>query len=133
MMREKLVFAAMLLAPLAGTPELARAQNSVFASAPSLPLSPDHNAFAPSYIALPSNRTNPVSSSRWSVSPKASTLGAGTDIATALGRHFAFRGSVNTLDFDYPFSIDGVAYDSRFHLRSGGLSLDWFPCTAASE
>ena len=129
MMREKLVFVAMLLAQLAGTLEFARAQNSVFASAPSLPFSPDHNASVPSYsyVAMPSNRNNPASSSRWSVSFKASTLGAGTDIATALGRHFAFRGSENTLDFDYSFSIDGVTYDSRFHLRSGGLSLDWFP------
>jgi len=45
----------------------------------------------------------------------------------ALGHHFAIRGSANALDFDYPFSIDGVTYDSQFHLRSGGVSLDWFP------
>jgi hypothetical protein len=127
MKREKLVFAAMLLVMLAGTTRFARAQNSVLASAPSVSLPLDSNASAPSYISLPSTRDKTSSFSRWSVNFKASTLGAGGDIATSLGKHFALRGSINALDFDYPFSIDGVTYDSRFHLRSGGVSLDWFP------
>jgi hypothetical protein len=58
---------------------------------------------------------------------KASTLGGGVDISRALGGHFALRGSVNLVDFAFPFSIDGVTYDSQFNFRSGGVSLDWFP------
>ena len=58
---------------------------------------------------------------------KASTLGAGVDLSAGLGRQLALRGSVNALEFNYAFSIDGVTYDSQFYLRSGGLSLDWFP------
>jgi hypothetical protein len=117
----------MLLALFAGTPGLARGQNSVLASGSSTPFSSAHDASAGSYIAVRSNRDKTASLSRWSLNLKASTLGSGADIAMVLGHHFALRGSINALDFDYPFSIDGVTYDSEFHLRSGGVSLDWFP------
>lgn len=127
MMREKLVFMVMLLATLTGVQRVARAQTSAFASTSSRSSSSDATASAPSYITVPPNPNKTNSYSRWSINLKAGTLGAGVDISRAMGRHFSLRGSVNAFDFDYPFSIDGVTYDSRFHLRSGGASVDWFP------
>jgi hypothetical protein len=126
MMREKLVFTAMLLAMLTGVPRFARAQTSAFASA-SRSSAPDSTTSTSSYITLPPNPKKTSSYSKWSVNLKTSTLGAGLDISRAMGKHFAVRGSANAFDFAYPFSIDGVTYDSQFHLRSGGVSLDWFP------
>jgi hypothetical protein len=127
MTREKLVFTVMLLAMLTGVHRISWAQASAFDSAYSRSSSDDSTPSAPSYITLPPNSNKTTSYSKWSLNLKASTLGVGVDISRALGRHFAPRGSVNTFDFDYPFSIDGVTYDSRFHLRSGGASVDWFP------
>src|SRR6476661_7649851 len=127
MMREKVVLTAMLLAMLTGDPRLARAQTSAFASASSRSSSDDSTASAPSYITLPPNPKRTSSYSRWSLTLKTSTLGAGADISRAFGRHLAVRGSVNVVDFAFPFSIDGVTYDSQFNFRSGGVSVDWFP------
>ncbi|WP_035350788.1 hypothetical protein [Edaphobacter aggregans] len=99
----------------------------MFASAPSLSSSLNPKSSALGYITLPPNPNKPSSLSKWSFALKASTLGAGADLSAGLGRHLAHRGSVNSLEFNYPFSIDGVTYDSQFYLRSGGLSLDWLP------
>jgi len=127
MTRGKLVFAAMLTAMLAGVPRFARGQTSAFASASSLPSAPDSTESTSGYITLPPNPKKTNSYSRWSMTLKASTLGGGVDISRALGRHFALRGSVNLVDFAFPFSIDGVTYDSQFNFRSGGVSVDLFP------
>jgi hypothetical protein len=127
MTRGKLVFAAMLTAMLAGVPRLARGQTSAFASASSLSSAPDSTESTSGYVTLPPNPKRTNSYSRWSMTLKASTLGGGVDISRALGGHFALRGSVNLVDFAFPFSIDGVTYDSQFNFRSGGVSLDWFP------
>jgi hypothetical protein len=127
MTRGKLVFAAMLTAMLAGVPRLARGQSSAFASASSLPSAPDSTESTSGYVILPPNPKKTNSYSRWSMTLKASTLGGGVDISRAFGRHLAVRGSVNVVDFAFPFSIDGVTYDSQFNFRSGGVSVDWFP------
>jgi hypothetical protein len=112
MTRGKLVFAAMLTAMLAGVPRLARGQTSAFASASSLSSAPDSTESTSGYVTLPPNPKRTNSYSRWSMTLKASTLGGGVDISRALGGHFALRGSVNLVDFAFPFSIDGVTYDS---------------------
>ena len=127
MTRGKLVFAAMLTAMLAGVPRLARGQTSAFASASSLSSAPDSTESTSGYVTLPPNPKRTNSYSRWSMTLKASTLGGGVDISRALGGDFVLRGSVNLVDFAFPFSIDGVTYDSQFNFRSGGVSLDWFP------
>jgi hypothetical protein len=57
----------------------------------------------------------------------ASTSGAGIEIATPVSRSFNLRSSFNTFAFNYPFTIDGVYYNSRLHLQSYGTTLDWFP------
>jgi hypothetical protein len=127
MMCGKLVSATMLTAMLAAEPRATSAQATLLVSAPSLSFSLGEKSSAHGYITLPPDRNKPRSLSRWSVNVKASTLGAGVDLSAGLGRHFALRGSVYALEFSFPFSIDGVTYDSQFYLRSGGLSLDWFP------
>jgi hypothetical protein len=58
---------------------------------------------------------------------KADTLGAGIEFATPVARHFNLRSSINMLAFDYAFTIDGVNYDAKLHLKSSETILDWFP------
>jgi hypothetical protein len=125
-MRQKLFFTAMLLGMLAEVPRLARAQTSAFASSSRTSAS-DFTESTSGYITLPPNPNKTNSYSRWSMTLKASTLGGGVDISRAIGQHLAVRGSVNVVDFAFPFSIDGVTYDSEFNFRSGGVSIDWFP------
>jgi hypothetical protein len=57
----------------------------------------------------------------------ANSLGASVELATPVSRSFNLRSSVNVFAFDYPFTIDGVNYDARLHLKSSGTMLDWFP------
>jgi hypothetical protein len=57
----------------------------------------------------------------------ANSLGASVEVATPVSRSFNLRSSVNVFAFDYPFTIDGVNYDARLHLKSSGTMLDWFP------
>ncbi|MBS1822940.1 MAG: hypothetical protein JST61_13375 [Acidobacteria bacterium] len=79
------------------------------------------NAIAPPRPA----RGGPFSSI--TVTAHANTLGAGIEVATSLSHSFSLRGQGNFFSFDYLFNIDGVDYDSRLNLRSGGVSLDWYP------
>jgi hypothetical protein len=58
---------------------------------------------------------------------KADSLGAGVEIATPLARNFNLRSGINIFSFDYPFTIDGLNYDARLHLKSSETALDWFP------
>jgi hypothetical protein len=58
---------------------------------------------------------------------KATTLGAGAEIATPLTRSINLRSGINVFSFAYPFTIDGVNYNSVFHYKSSQSTLDWFP------
>ena len=58
---------------------------------------------------------------------KADTLGGGAELATPLARNFNLRSSINAFAFDYPFSIHGLNYDARLHLKSSETVVDWFP------
>jgi hypothetical protein len=58
---------------------------------------------------------------------KASTLGAGLELATPLSRSLNLRAGANIVVFGYAFSIDGVDYHSDLRFRSAQASLDWFP------
>lgn len=58
---------------------------------------------------------------------KASTLGAGAELATPLSRNFNLRSGFNIVSFGYPLSTNGVTYSSQIHLRSSQTTLDWFP------
>ena len=57
----------------------------------------------------------------------ANTLGASVEFATPVSRSLNLRSSLNVFAFDYPFTLDGVNYDARLHLKSTGTVLDWFP------
>jgi len=57
----------------------------------------------------------------------ANSLGASIEVATPVSRSFNLRSSLNIFAFDYPFTIDGLNYNARLHLKSTGTTLDWFP------
>jgi hypothetical protein len=58
---------------------------------------------------------------------KADTLGLGVELATPMTYKINLRSSMNFLAFDAPFSIHGVDYDARLHLKSSETTVDWFP------
>jgi hypothetical protein len=62
----------------------------------------------------------------WAIGFRASTLGAGIEIATPLAGRINLRSGFNFFAFNDPFSIDGVNYDARLHLQSSQTTLDWF-------
>ncbi len=57
----------------------------------------------------------------------ASTLGGSAQLATPLGNRFNLRVGGNFLQFQYPFTKDGVQYTPQIKLESGQGTLDWFP------
>jgi hypothetical protein len=139
-MRTKLVFSGMLLAAQCGLASQAYGQTSfprqplVTASTTDSNPGADEAVTSAKYlrasksgaIAQPRNpRSGPFSSI--TITAHANTLGAGIEVATPLSHSFGLRGQGNFFSFDYLFNIDGVDYDSRLNLRSGGLSLDWYP------
>ncbi|MDE1175222.1 MAG: hypothetical protein PW789_01280 [Edaphobacter sp.] len=65
--------------------------------------------------------------SYWQVGLKATSLGAGVDVATPLSRHLGLRGQFNYIGLSYGFDVDGVHYSTRFDLHSGSVSLDYYP------
>jgi hypothetical protein len=139
-MRTKLVFSGMLLAAQCGLTSQIYGQiftprhELVSVSSSDSNAGSDGTVLSPAYVrtsksgavATPrSAHSGPFSS--MTISVNANTLGAGIEIATPLSRRFGLRGQGNFFSFDYLFNIDGVDYDSRLNLRSGGLSLDWYP------
>jgi hypothetical protein len=58
---------------------------------------------------------------------KVDTLGLGFEIATPLALRINLRSSINFFAFNDPFSLDGVNYDARLHLKSSETVLDIFP------
>ncbi len=101
----------------------------------SLATSPDRSTSGPSSAGLvrsihvPSTRETsairPFHTAAFAI--KASTLGAGAELATPLSRDFNLRSGFNIVNFGYPFSTDGVTYNSQLRLRSSQTTLDWFP------
>ena len=57
----------------------------------------------------------------------ANTLGAGIEVATPLSRSFNLRSGFNIFSFSYPFSVDGLNYNSHLRLNSSTSTIDWFP------
>ncbi len=62
---------------------------------------------------------------------KADTLGAGFEIATPLLPKINLRSSFNIFAFNDGFSIDGIDYNARLHLKSSETTIDWFPVGGA--
>jgi hypothetical protein len=147
-LRAKLVFSGILLAGLWGLASQVYGQAATFFREPTTAYSyyasssstSESTSEASSHADLPkpSSLGKPPKSksvgqersgafSSVTIGVKANTLGAGVEIATPLSGHFGLRGQGNFFAFDYLFSIDGVEYDSNFKLRSGSLSVDWYP------
>jgi hypothetical protein len=55
------------------------------------------------------------------------TLGWGVQIATPLTSRLNLRGSANFFNFGYSLSVDGANYNSELHLKSGAVSVDYYP------
>lgn len=55
------------------------------------------------------------------------TLGAGVELATPLARHLNLRIGGSYVNVQYPFTIDGVNYNTAMKLTSGQGMIDWFP------
>lgn len=57
----------------------------------------------------------------------ATTLGGALQLATPLGNRLNLRVGGNFVQFQYPFTKDGVNYTPEINLRSGQGTIDWFP------
>ena len=137
-LRTKLVFAGIVLAASCGLMPQAQGQASftrhelVGVSTSDSNAGPEETASTSEYArttksSAPTRTPRSGLFSSVTVAVNASTLGTGIQIATPLSHKLGLRGQGNFFSFDYLFSIDGVSYDSRLNLRSGGLSLDWYP------
>ena len=65
--------------------------------------------------------------SRIAVGTRLGTLGYGAQIATPLTSRLNLRGSANFFNFGYGIGVDGANYDSELHLKSGMVSVDYYP------
>lgn len=55
------------------------------------------------------------------------SLGAGVEVATPLARTLNLRGGVTLFNFGYDFGVDGANYSFDLKLRTGYMSVDWYP------
>lgn len=68
-----------------------------------------------------------TSYSKIGIGIKLSTLGAGIEAATPLGKRFNLRGGFNMFRYDRGFTSDGIQYAGSLHFQSGEAHLDYFP------
>lgn len=55
------------------------------------------------------------------------TLGAGVEFATPLAKSLNLRVGGRYVNVQYPFTLDGVSYNTAMKLTSGQGTIDWFP------
>jgi hypothetical protein len=65
--------------------------------------------------------------SRIAIGTRLGTLGYGAQIATPLTSRLNLRGSANFFNFGYGIGVDGANYNSELHLKSGMVSVDYYP------
>jgi hypothetical protein len=65
--------------------------------------------------------------SRIAIGTRLGSLGYGAQIATPLTSRLNLRGSANFFNFGYGIGVDGANYDSELHLKSGMVSVDYYP------
>jgi hypothetical protein len=65
--------------------------------------------------------------SRIAIGTRLGTLGYGAQIATPLTSRLNLRGSANFFNFGYGIGVDGANYDSELHLKSGMVTVDYYP------
>ncbi len=74
--------------------------------------------------------TPPRPFSRFAFSGEASTLGVRLQTAAYLDPHLNLRASGSILGFSDTISTNGFQVDTKLHLSSAGMSLDYFPFPA---
>ncbi len=65
--------------------------------------------------------------SPWSLTPQASTLGAGINLGYQVSPSWNVRANVNGFNLDRTFHADSMDYDASVRLRTAGLLADYFP------
>jgi hypothetical protein len=55
------------------------------------------------------------------------TLGLGGQVATPVTRWLNLRGGIDFFNYGYSLGIDGANYEGQLHLKTGRVSLDFFP------
>jgi hypothetical protein len=65
--------------------------------------------------------------SRVAIGTRLGTLGYGAQIATPITSRLNLRGSANFFNFGYGIGVDGANYNSELHLKSGMVSVDYYP------
>ena len=65
--------------------------------------------------------------SRIAFGTRVGTLGWGGQVATPLTSRLNLRGSASFFNFGYGLTVDGADYNSELHLKSGMVSVDYFP------
>jgi len=65
--------------------------------------------------------------SRIAFGTRVGTLGWGGQVATPLTSRLNLRGSANFFNFGYGLTVDGANYRSELHLKSGAVSVDYYP------
>ena len=64
---------------------------------------------------------------RFGIGFKAGSLGAGGEAALGLSRHFSLRAGANFFAYNRTFNDKGISYPTAMTLRSGQMTIDWFP------
>jgi hypothetical protein len=65
--------------------------------------------------------------SRIAIGTRLGSLGWGAQVATPLMSRLNLRGSANFFNFSYGANVDGADYDSQLRLKSGMVSVDYYP------
>jgi hypothetical protein len=58
---------------------------------------------------------------------RTTSLGLGGEVATPLTSTLNLRGGATFFNLGYDFGVDGTNYGFDLHLRTGQMSVDWFP------
>lgn len=64
---------------------------------------------------------------RFKVGITAGTLGVGPEVSYRLSEHIGIRGNVTLLSVSGDINSDGITYESKIKLQSGGVMLDAYP------
>ena len=108
------------------------AQQMAFSSSAEKPEAAASSAIVATQQRLP-RHTEPLEDgpvrpfSRIAIGTRLGTLGYGAQIATPITSRINLRGSANFFNFGYGIGVDGANYASELHLKSGMVSVDYYP------
>lgn len=110
----------------------ARAQQMAFSSSAESSERAASSAIVATQQRLP-HRAEPLEDrpvrpfSRVAIGTRLGSLGWGGQIATPLTSHLNLRGSASFFNFGSSIGVDGANYDAELHLKSGMVSVDYYP------